>query len=695
MKAKPPTDANLTALARIYQESRLRLHESIIQTKGVGTQNYRVAILRQLEREIKSMREAGTKFAIKAVPKEYAAGVMAVKKVLSANGITKQPSLFSSIHLEAIQELVWQMNHQVGDALIQVGRRVQRYLETPIDQFLREAGLQEAAIKTATGGTVMDMKRALAEAIQNKGLLTVQYGAGASARQVRIENYATMVARTTTREAGNISRENQLTESGYDLMKLSTHHPTCAVCATLQGRVYSISGKDHRFPPLSRVFSGGYHTIHPNCRHVLVPWLEEFQAPEERKEAEARSNEPFKDPRSQEEIALYDEQQGKLRQARRDLYQYERYKALLGDEAPGTYGAFRRIKKANGQAWAELQQKYRSRTSLEPTLPWEKKVSKTLKEKIEALRAKHKLEPGKGSLDYLQDVGKLVLDDLMPTRQKVGDELRALTEEKEKLENEVLEPMRQEILNLKEALDLRAHDPDVGEKRALGDKLAQKRKLFRQYRAQGWELDRKIYDLQKGYEGDIESNSSSLKKYLSQTREMGIPEGADLQALLDSPESKEGKYVTQALDHYPTDWVRHSLREGPLVLAKSKRGSYQHFGGPGVMAIAGGDKSSLLHCCYHELGHRFEAINTNILPLEEALYQARTKDSPLQWLGAGYDKDEVSRFDKWLDKYCGKDYKGEAWELVSMGFEWAYTNPTFLWRDPEFAKFIYGILAGL
>ena len=41
----------------------------------------------------------------------------------------------------------------------------------------------------------------------------------------------------------------------------------------------------------------------------------------------------------------------------------------------------------------------------------------------------------------------------------------------------------------------------------------------------------------------------------------------------------------------------------------------------------------------------------------------------------------------------GKDYGGRAYELVSMGFEYAYTNPTKLWEDEDFATWIYGILA--
>ena len=41
----------------------------------------------------------------------------------------------------------------------------------------------------------------------------------------------------------------------------------------------------------------------------------------------------------------------------------------------------------------------------------------------------------------------------------------------------------------------------------------------------------------------------------------------------------------------------------------------------------------------------------------------------------------------------GKEYSDNFYELVSMGFDWAYTDPTRLWADEDFAQFIYGILS--
>lgn len=44
---------------------------------------------------------------------------------------------------------------------------------------------------------------------------------------------------------------------------------------------------------------------------------------------------------------------------RQDLYQYERYKGVLGEDAPKSFHAFRRLKKAGGEKWEDLQYYYR------------------------------------------------------------------------------------------------------------------------------------------------------------------------------------------------------------------------------------------------------------------------------------------------------------------------------------------------
>lgn len=348
-------------LIGIYREAQARLAEIITGNYGAGTRTYYNSVLKQLERLMKQLEAETGQYISTEIPRQYKKALDDTYAYFKRNNLQmKRPDMFSNIHSDAVSELANEMRYHINQGISIAGRRVMRYLDTAKDNALRQAGLRSAALKAAAGQTVADMQKDLMQRLANDGFLTVQYGTGKRAYQVGLDSYAAMVARSTTREAGNLARENQLTENGYDLMMMTEHYPTCEACAVLQGRVYSISGRDKRFPPLSRAFPSGYRNVHPNCRHVMTYWIEEMQSPEEIRAALARSNAPFTDNRSDEEIALYSKQQADSRRMRADRSQFERYRQRLGEDAPKSFHTFRRIKNADGQKWKEMQEKYRN-----------------------------------------------------------------------------------------------------------------------------------------------------------------------------------------------------------------------------------------------------------------------------------------------------------------------------------------------
>lgn len=353
--------SQLDALIGIYREAQARLAEIITGNYGAGTRTYYNSVLKQLERLMKQLEAETGQYISTEIPRQYKKALDDTYAYFKRNNLQmKRPDMFSHIHSDAVSELANEMRYHINQGISIAGRRVMRYLDTAKDNALRQAGLRSAALKAAAGQTVADMQKDLMQRLANDGFLTVQYGTGKRAYQVGLDSYAAMVARSTTREAGNLARENQLTENGYDLMMMTEHYPTCEACAVLQGRVYSISGRDKRFPPLSRAFPSGYRNVHPNCRHVMTYWIEEMQSPEEIRAALARSNAPFTDNRSDEEIALYSKQQADSRRMRADRSQFERYRQRLGEDAPKSFHTFRRIKNADGQKWKEMQEKYRN-----------------------------------------------------------------------------------------------------------------------------------------------------------------------------------------------------------------------------------------------------------------------------------------------------------------------------------------------
>ena len=354
--------AALDDLIAIYKEAQLALIKIITGNTGAGTKTYYNTILRQLTALLNQLAAQTGRYISTEIPKEYKAALEQTYDYFKRNNLQmNRPEMFAQIHSDAVSELAAEMQHHINEGISSAGRRVMRYANTARDNALRQNGLRASAVKIASAQTVRDMQKDLIRRLSEDGFLTVQYGSGKYAYQVGLDSYAAMVARSTTREAGNLAREKQLLANGYDLVIITEHKPCCELCARVQGRVFSISGKDKRFPPLSAAFTSGYRNVHPNCRCVAVPWIEEMQSPEELRAAIAKGSQPLRDERSDKEKALYTQQQSDRRQMRADLIQYERYKARLGSDAPQTFSAFRRVKNAGGDRWEALQREYRQK----------------------------------------------------------------------------------------------------------------------------------------------------------------------------------------------------------------------------------------------------------------------------------------------------------------------------------------------
>lgn len=106
----------------------------------------------------------------------------------------------------------------------------------------------------------------------------------------------------------------------------------------------------------------------------------------------------------------------------------------------------------------------------------------------------------------------------------------------------------------------------------------------------------------------------------------------------------------------------------------------------------------------HEFSHAVEHSNPDILKIEEEFYNRRTKGEDLRRLStvtgkSFFGKNEVTRTDKFLNPYMGKDYtnpktgKPDAYELLSMGTQYLVTRPDKLMEDRDYARFVLGCLA--
>ena len=160
------------------------------------------------------------------------------------------------------------------------------------------------------------------------------------------------------------------------IYQISAHGTTCALCAPYEGRVYSRSGKDPDFPPLSDAFgkmdpagpddlSNSWLNIHPNCLHSLRPWTPAGRTPEEleriRRFSSPKTNPYSRDPRTEAQIKAYrDKEQGRAKWLAQ-YRQWERYRTALGDEVPKTFATFQRHKLAGDEKYQGWVSAYRDR----------------------------------------------------------------------------------------------------------------------------------------------------------------------------------------------------------------------------------------------------------------------------------------------------------------------------------------------
>ena len=314
---------------------------------------------------------------------------------------------------------------------------------------------------------------------------------------------------------------------------------------------------------------------------------------------------------------------------------------------------------------------------------------KTLSEKIKEIKDDIVANDGVITESHIKAAGKAVQDELIASRDVFKKELDNATSEYEGSDIKKKIDMLNEKMN---KLQKQYSDAPYG-----SDERRQFYKEWDDTKAEYWNisssdeatrLKSRIKDARKKYEGTWRNNADELSAKLSEFRTVGIG-SHDLKKEHYSGRGTMRDIVTEAYSHYPSDWVEASINRGTLKISKVSRGFYDG----DEIAIDGVSEASQISIAFHELGHRFEDVVKGIYEAEDVFYKRRTEGCPLEWLGGSYSRSEKTRKDDFLDSYMGKEYPNNFYELVSMGFDLAYTDPTRLWADEDFAQFIYGILS--
>jgi hypothetical protein len=235
-----------------------------------------LAHLRQYQVILANLRDEAAAWIELNIPRSYSIGLqfadLGVRNVRRAgiNLRRLEREVFSQVHREAVAAIVEEMLRTTDFALAQMGRRV--------DDLFRRVGIEEVAKGIVEGKARVEVSRQIRERLLSEGSPVFLDRKG---RAWDLDRYSEMVARTTTREAMTEGTVNRLREHGIQLAQVSAHHAT-DFCIYYENVIVSIGPEPHPlYPPISAI--GGGPPFHPNCVHVLTPFVERLATAEEQK----------------------------------------------------------------------------------------------------------------------------------------------------------------------------------------------------------------------------------------------------------------------------------------------------------------------------------------------------------------------------------------------------------------------------
>jgi len=333
---------------------------------------------------------------------------------LSTKTLNGLKAKISAYKTETIEDMFYEKVDEVANNLIQqyedAGVDVPDLKDAAGDLVITNAQVNcEVYLLTAVNEAEANMQQLIDEAVQDvedaraaqeklsmsiaNGIACGQAYSNGTLLNLMLSAYGNTAINGIENDILNSTTLAYASTNGYDLVQISLHFGACPICIPYEGRVYTQSGNDSRFPYLyDTPWSDAFQNLHPNCRHQLLIYVEDLQELSYRNEMLRFSNRSFelfgrdwsqKDIEyAKKSLSYYRARQQRIQRLNADRDQYERYKARLGDKAPKTFAAFRRIKLAGGEAWERLQQMYRDVGKGLPAVPRPVK-SKIVKPKTE------------------------------------------------------------------------------------------------------------------------------------------------------------------------------------------------------------------------------------------------------------------------------------------------------------------------
>jgi hypothetical protein len=256
---------------------------------GAGAGNFAAVeqrvreLTRGVQAELEALRVRTAEWAAQAVPRHVSAGSTAAMESAVRQGAQFVAGGALGIANTATIRLIMEdLLMDTEFAASSSERMLRRHFRQTQQLLVTESALNEALL--ISEARLENVSRRTARLMK----VFERVGAGqlinVNGRFYQLKSYARLVGNTRLAEAASEASFNAVLSLGTDLVQISDHGRTDPKCDIHAGKVYSISGGDKRFPRLK-----ARPPYHPNCRHIMLPFISELKTEREMEFARLRS----------------------------------------------------------------------------------------------------------------------------------------------------------------------------------------------------------------------------------------------------------------------------------------------------------------------------------------------------------------------------------------------------------------------
>lgn len=322
-----------------------------IQNTDVLSDAERAQLIRNIEYTLDEYELEVSEMLDVEIASMYEQELYQAMKVSEQLGFDFKDSLNSMVHTDALDNIIM-------DSMLDMKAAIRTSKLTSITSInsALETVNNDIATGILLGSSSKKIRNAVADTFNKHGMkafITVD------GKALPLDFYSETLTRTKLSKARTTAHANHYKEVDNQYFTIHGSYDTCAECASYRDIIFTMTGEDDRFTYLN---PEEVIPFHPNCKCNIRPEIIRHFDDEALLEAAEKSQafNPDVDSRTKAQREAYEKDQSNKRKAREELKQYQNIVSKLGNKAPKTLGAFRRMKRKNSKGYQKLMNELRN-----------------------------------------------------------------------------------------------------------------------------------------------------------------------------------------------------------------------------------------------------------------------------------------------------------------------------------------------